>query len=120
MNFQEAVNYLLSNKSATYAFVPLVRHGKEVGGTIYVLSYDESFEEDPDEYWEYNATYLHGLYRSSSVEHDIIAPDDIPEEARTLNYHPSPKNAHQFLEYEVQIAKALLEGRSLDEVMAEA
>lgn len=91
MDFQEAVDYIKREKAAAYAYIPILRKQREIGGTVYLL------EED-----------------------DVIAPEDIPDEARTLQYHPAPLTARSWMEYQIQIIKALLAGRSSDEIMAES
>jgi hypothetical protein len=118
MDFQTAVQYVKAEQAYAYAFVPITRNRREVGGTIYLVCYYEP-TGDPDDDWEYSLEYSSGLYRDSSGEEGIYGPDDIPEEAKSLQYRPAPSEAPSWMDYETQILKALLEGRPFDEVMAE-
>ena len=93
MIHDEAVAYILRDKAAAYTFIPKDRNGKIIGGSIYVLEYDEGHETNPDEWFEYNVIYSGGLFRSSSGEGEIYAPEEVPEEALSATYLPADRAA---------------------------
>ena len=118
MDFDSAVRYVTEHKGATYAFKPEERAGKVVGGEIYILVYCEEYETDPEDYYEYDIYFFGGLFHSSSGEEDTLAPEDLPDEAKQLTYHPTTFNP-DCLGYEIQIVLKVLEGMPLAQAIAE-
>lgn len=96
MTYDEAVAYVLREQGAAYTFIPDLRAGKTVGGKIYALAYNEEHESEPDEYPEFNVFYSGGLFRSSSGEGEVYLPEEVPQEAKIVNYLPtSPEAAYE-------------------------
>ena len=116
MNYEEAVTYVIKNKTQAFSYLPEKKNGKVIGGEIYILEFNED-EDEPD---DFSLTYIGGIFRSSSVEEDYFNSEDIPEEARSLTYQPAKCDSSSvYLGWEVQCALKLLAGYSEDEVIDE-
>lgn len=86
MNFQQAVNYVMQSKMAAFAFLPKKQEEIIKGCELFILTYCDMHEEEPDEYPEYNLQYLGGYYYDSSIEEGSYWPEEIPDEAKSLSY----------------------------------
>lgn len=117
-NYIDAVNYVCREKSAAYAFIPTGRGTAIVGGAIYIIAYNEFHNIDPNEYPKYNVYYMGGLFHSSSGEEETYLPEDVPEAAQQVTYKPT-KFDTGYIDYEIQIALKLLEGKTLEEALSE-
>lgn len=113
LSFDEAVQHVTQHQGAAYAFVP---DGKPViGGQLYVLAYNDLQADDPDE-WPYMLWYSAGDFGSSLGLEESYGPDDIPEEARSLNFELAALSFElTHMDYELQITLKLLQGASLAE-----
>jgi len=114
MNFQQAVNYVMQSKMAAFAFLPKKQEEIIKGCELFILTYCDMHEEEPDEYPEYNLQYLGGYYYDSSIEEGSYWPEEIPDEAKSLSYFKTfeksidPGN-------EIQITLKQLNGIPLEE-----
>lgn len=115
MTYGEAVAYVLRDKAAAYTFIPKESSGKIVGGSIYVLEYDEGHETDPDEWYEYNVFYSGGLFRSSSGEEETYGPEDAPDEAVRATYLPADRAALDAISSILEMFLLRLRGMSWEE-----
>src|SRR5690349_15657596 len=86
--YDVAVNLVVEQKAAAYAFVPTTRGNQVVGGEIFVLAYNEVHEDDPEEP-PYLIHYTGGLFNSSSGEEETYCPEDVPADALSLSYTPT-------------------------------
>lgn len=89
MTFDDAVAYVIREKSIAYSFIPLQKAKRIVGGSIYVIECNEDNETDPQEYGEFSVFYSGGLFRSSSGEEETYMPEEVPEEALSSHYLPA-------------------------------
>ncbi len=90
MKFNEAVHYIIKNKAIAYSVVYKYKKGsnKAIGAEISILHYSPDHETDPEEYpYQYLFDTTSGLFRSSVGEaSDGIWPEEIPDEAKQLDY----------------------------------
>lgn len=119
LRFDEAVRLATEERGAAYAFVPTQRGGKTVGGSIYVVAYFDLHEDDPEEP-EWVVYYSGGLFRSSSGEEETYLPEEVPEEAKALQYTLVRDFNPGWMDYELQIALKLLQGDTLADARADA
>ncbi len=113
MTYDEAVKFIIKNKSQAFNY-SLRKQGEQViGANIYILRYNDDFEKDPDEEDEFDLKFVGGLFREPWGEEDIWYPEIIPSEAKELKYYPVKKNLSSIdFNYEVQIVLEKLTGRS--------
>jgi hypothetical protein len=87
LTFAQAVNHVVQTKQNAFAFVPELRRGKQIGGKIYVLEYDDDSDGDPQQ--AYLLHFSNAPFGSTEAEAEVYLPDDVPEEARSLRFQPT-------------------------------
>ncbi len=115
LSYPDAVNYVLIHHAAVYTFIPIMKGSTTIGGSIYILHYEDDPEDFPD---HYGITYAGGLFHSSSAEEGSLSPEEVPQEARNAHYTPvAPHFQLHHTDYELQIILKILQGVSVQEAL---
>jgi hypothetical protein len=103
LSFDQAVAYVLKEKGNAFAYRPIARLGKQRGGRIFFLYYQET--EDPDDSDPpYRLYYLASLFRASDAEEETYFPDEIPEDAKQLKYQITSATVDDVYERDIEEA----------------
>ena len=115
MSFDDAVAYVRKHKGKAFAFVPKTQGKKEMGGSIWLLEYNQEYESKPDHSYEYFVHYESGSFRASEAkaEGELYVPDEIPDAVRGLRFRATNTDANEVLGMDTQVALAALEKGAL-------
>lgn len=115
LSYDDAVKHIQANQSSVYTFIPIIKGQTTVGGSIYILHYEDDPEEFPDHYW---ITYAGGHFHSSSGEEESFSPEEVPQKALDALYTPVPSQfSMSFIDYELQIVLKTLQGTPIEEAL---
>ena len=117
MTFDQAVAHVRAAAApnvAAYAFIPTVRRGATAGGAVYAVTFDAEAGEGEDPVL---VDYVAGSFGGLGGEADVYDVDDAPDEAFDAEYEASTSYDPRLLDYDVEVALAVLRGATLDEAL---
>ena len=114
MTFEQAIAHVRTAAAPTvaaYAFIPTIRRGATAGGAIYAVTFDVEAPAGDDPVL---VDYVAGSFGGGGGEADVFDVDDVPDEALDVEYEASTSYDPRLLEYDVEVALAVLRGATLD------
>lgn len=118
MNFDDAIRYVIENKTIAFSYTPEKENEKPIGAVIWVIEYDEEIKEymDDENLENYRLAYADGQFYSIERGEDFYCSDNLPEEAKILTYRPANcESISEYFFYQIQIILKILAGYSIDE-----
>lgn len=116
MTFDDAVDYVLSTKKVAFAYKCVNnRHG-----SLYVLEYDEDVIDDEDyekESDKVSILYSGGIIYSSVGEEDFYSVDDVPSDAKSMEYRETGFDSFRYMDYQIQVTLKILNGCTEDKAL---